>query len=80
MRYRYVLALRTCEIQRLEAGLVNRNVVFSEPPNLRSIDVGAANAVACLSQTGAYDESDVAGANYRNVHELIELGSCVGSS
>ena len=66
--------------ERLQARLVDRDDVLLEPLDFLSIDVGAANRVAGLSEAGAYDESDVAGANYRNVHELIELGSCVGSS
>jgi len=52
-----------------EAGLVNRHDVQFETIDFAFVDIGAADAVACFSETCAYDEPNVAGANYRYVHE-----------
>jgi hypothetical protein len=50
--------------ERLQAGLVNGNLVFPQPRDLLLVDIRAADAVTRLGETGAYDESDVAGSNY----------------
>jgi hypothetical protein len=63
---------------RFKALLLNRQVVLLEPSDLLLVDVGAGDAVARFRETRAYNESNVAGTNYGNVHELARLCCGVG--
>jgi len=56
-----IVALLIALDERLQARLVDGNVVLFEPLDFLFIDVGAANGIASLSETGAY-ESPTSGA------------------
>src|SRR6056297_948034 len=48
---------------------VDRNLTFAEAGNLGLIDINTRHIVAAVSKTGACDQTDIARANHRNLHQ-----------
>ena len=54
--------------QRIQPGLVDRNLAAVQPLDLAGIDIDTDDMVARIRQTGAGDQADVAGAENRDAH------------
>ena len=54
--------------QRIQTGLEDRQLSPLEPLDLLGDDVGAQHIVSGFGQTGTHDQSDVAGADDRDIH------------
>ena len=54
--------------ERLEPGLEDRQLSPAESRDLLGDDVGAQHVVSGLGQAGTHDQSDVSGADDRDVH------------
>ena len=60
--------------QLVQPRLIDRKDVLLQPFDLGDVQIGAVDVIARLGETGAYDQSDVAGSDDGNAHSGFALG------